>query len=296
MALHTLKRFLDLDTKLRILGDMPFFRSLNLSKNELTDVAKYIQPKIFKAQENIITQDSADDTIYFIFQGSVDIIINGCTTINEKKAGDYFGEIAALFPQFRRTATIRAKKESVIGEIQSQIFINFLNQHQAAYRDIAFTLAQQLAHRNTFVREFKNPPTIFIGSSTEGRTNMELVKKELEKSIKCTIRCWNKGVFDPSKTFIECLENIVDTCDFGIIVLTSDDIITIRDERYFTSRDNLIFELGLCMGKLSRDRTFYIVPENDKNFRLPTDLDGITRVCINNLTPLIECIKKLNIK
>jgi hypothetical protein len=41
-------------------------------------------------------------------------------------------------------------------------------------------------------------------------------------------------------------------------------------------RDNVVFELGLFVGGIGRDRTFIVVPDNTPDLRLPSDLAGVT--------------------
>jgi hypothetical protein len=65
--------------------------------------------------------------------------------------------------------------------------------------------------------------------------------------------------------------------DFAVMVLTPDDLLNIRGESHKTPRDNVLFELGLLMGHLGRDRTL-IVSERGAELKLPSDLDGITRI------------------
>jgi hypothetical protein len=67
----------------------------------------------------------------------------------------------------------------------------------------------------------------------------------------------------------------LDDSDYAAFVLTADDISRSRGRQSQTPRDNVLFELGLFMGRLGRDRTF-IVQAADTPLRLPSDLDGIT--------------------
>jgi Predicted nucleotide-binding protein containing TIR-like domain len=69
--------------------------------------------------------------------------------------------------------------------------------------------------------------------------------------------------------------NALEQFDFGIMVLSPDDLLESRNERFASPRDNVVFELGLFMGRLGRSRTF-IVHEKDANLKLPSDLAGIS--------------------
>jgi predicted nucleotide-binding protein len=116
-------------------------------------------------------------------------------------------------------------------------------------------------------------PKIFIGSSVEGLSIAYAVQNNLQYDGDVTV--WNQGVFELSKTAIESLNDLIENTDFGIFVFSPDDMIKIKDRMQNTVRDNVIFELGLFIGKLSRKRTFIIIPDKTE-LRIPTDLIGIT--------------------
>ncbi len=42
---------------------------------------------------------------------------------------------------------------------------------------------------------------------------------------------------------------------------TLDDVVNFRGENRPAVRDNVLFELGLAMGRLGRERVFYMLPE-----------------------------------
>jgi hypothetical protein len=115
---------------------------------------------------------------------------------------------------------------------------------------------------------------VFVGSSTEGLGVATLVKKVLEAKLgdQVVIAPWNEGTFVPSKSYIGSLEDELQSVDFAILILTRDDEAVIRNAKEAVPRDNVLFELGLFMGKLGRGRVFYLGP---KGLKLPTDLWGI---------------------
>jgi predicted nucleotide-binding protein len=76
------------------------------------------------------------------------------------------------------------------------------------------------------------------------------------------------------------LESILETApsfDFAVLVLAADDKTISRGRRENTPRDNVLFELGLFMGVLGKERAFMVVASNDK-VKLPSDLAGVQQV------------------
>lgn len=117
-------------------------------------------------------------------------------------------------------------------------------------------------------------PRLFIGSSSESLGLAYAVHENLKRDAECTP--WNEGVFEPSKYTLESIVQVLSTSDFGLFVFAGDDILRMRSVDYAAVRDNVLFELGMFVGRLGRDRTFFLLPEDQRNFRLPTDLLGLT--------------------
>lgn len=116
-------------------------------------------------------------------------------------------------------------------------------------------------------------PSLFVGSSSEGLKFAKALQVLLEHA--CEVSLWSQGVFGLSEGTLESLVHAVDRFDFAILVLTPDDVITSRDIMSTGPRDNVLFELGMFMGSLGRERTF-IVYDRTAKVRLPSDLAGVS--------------------
>lgn len=118
-------------------------------------------------------------------------------------------------------------------------------------------------------------PSLFIASSAESVGVAFALQENLEHVAEVTV--WSQGVFELSRFALESLLDVLDTADFGIFVFAPDDMLSIRGQDKQTVRDNVLFELGMFVGRLGRERNFVIIPRgNEESFRLPTDLLGLT--------------------
>lgn len=77
----------------------------------------------------------------------------------------------------------------------------------------------------------------------------------------------NKG-----KTIIEKLESEIDRVQFGIVLYTADDNCPDGKKR---ARQNVVFEHGLLIGRLGRERVCVIM---DENIEKPGDSDGLVYI------------------
>lgn len=116
-------------------------------------------------------------------------------------------------------------------------------------------------------------PKIFIGSSREGLDIANAIHANLTRDAECTV--WSNGVFQISGSTIYSLINALRNSDFGVFVFSPDDLTIMRGQQNPVVRDNVIFELGLFIGRLGVERCFFITPDHVADLRLPTDLMGI---------------------
>lgn len=114
---------------------------------------------------------------------------------------------------------------------------------------------------------------LFIGSSKEGKDIADFLQLGLDHDVEVTV--WHQGVFGLSKGSLDDLVNASHKFDFAALILTPDDLTNKREKTVNSPRDNVIFELGLFMGALGRERTF-IVYCRDDSIDLPSDLAGVT--------------------
>ena len=116
-------------------------------------------------------------------------------------------------------------------------------------------------------------PSLFVGSSSEGYRIAQHVQILLDKVSE--VELWTQGVYGLSQGTLESLLLAIDRFDFAILVLTPDDLAVSRGSSKSVARDNVIFELGLFVGAIGRDRTFMLYDRANPP-ELPSDLAGIT--------------------
>lgn len=115
-------------------------------------------------------------------------------------------------------------------------------------------------------------PRIFIASAVESLDVADAINVNLDHQAEVTV--WKHG-FNLSQNTIDSLVKMAESVDFAIFIFTPDDIAQIRDQQKHIVRDNVVFELGLFVGTLGKDRCFIVKPR-DTDLHLPTDLLGLT--------------------
>jgi 8-oxo-dGTP pyrophosphatase MutT (NUDIX family) len=117
-------------------------------------------------------------------------------------------------------------------------------------------------------------PKIFIASSGEQLDVAYAVQENLQDHAEITV--WNQGMFGLSRYALESLFDTLDNFNFGIFIFTPDDTAKIKNNQMLVARDNIVFELGLFLGRYGRERCFIIQPAEADDLHLPTDFAGIT--------------------
>lgn len=117
-------------------------------------------------------------------------------------------------------------------------------------------------------------PKVFIGSSREGVKIADAIHSNLTYEAECTV--WKDGVFQLSSNTLSALIEALRNSDFGVFVFSPDDVTVMRSSSSETVRDNVLFELGLFIGRLGQERCFFLIPDAATDLRLPSDLAGVT--------------------
>ena len=129
-------------------------------------------------------------------------------------------------------------------------------------------------------------PPVFIASSTEGLDLAYAVQQNIEHFAAPTV--WSQGVFQASSVVLDQLIKSLEIFKFGVFVFSPDDVLLMRGEERSAPRDNVVFELGLFIGRLGRERNFVIVPRGHRDLKLPTDLLGLITVDFDDTRPFAE--------
>ncbi|BFT73426.1 TIR domain-containing protein [Paenibacillus sp. P36] len=114
---------------------------------------------------------------------------------------------------------------------------------------------------------------LFIGSSAESIDVAEALQSNLHFS--CDVTVWSQLLFPPSHTTLAPLIKQAQASDFAIFVFQPNDLTLLRDSVVSTVRDNVILELGLFIGQIGLERTYFLIPEKE-DFHIATDLLGLT--------------------
>lgn len=115
-------------------------------------------------------------------------------------------------------------------------------------------------------------PAVFIASSVEGLAVADAINVNLDHDVHCTL--WRNGTF---KLGSDALVNLIaksSAVDFAVFVFTPDDITSMRGTQLAVARDNVVFELGLFIGSLGKDRC-YVVKPRGAEMHLPSDVAGV---------------------
>lgn len=247
----------------------------------ISKIARASKIRSYPPNSRLIIQGSDDNSIAFVLGGRVEILVNG-RKVAERTAGQHVGEMSVIDPSARRSATVVAAQQTDVAWVDEHDFARIASAHPELWRALAVELADRLRQRGALIRDRNPVPEIFIGSSTESLKVATAIERALNPDP-IRIHHWKKGVFGASEATIESLEKLLPQCDFAILILTADDKVRIRGKRKAAPRDNVVFELGLFIGAIGRNRTFMLA-ENRTELRLPPDLLGVTYLPLDTKT------------
>jgi CRP/FNR family transcriptional regulator, cyclic AMP receptor protein len=222
----------------------------------------------------IIKQGAEDTDVYFIIAGQCEALVNG-RKVATRPPGQCVGEMVAIEPTQARAATIVAVEPTIVAKIGEEAFHEVATLHPCLYRNIAKELAKRLLARNKTMGAFHDTTRVFLISSKEAIEVARIIQNALSHDFLVTL--WTDDVFKVASYPLQALEDALAECDFAIAVAHSDDVTESREKNWPSPRDNVIFELGLFMGRLTRQRAILMEPR-DEELKLPSDLAGVTSI------------------
>ncbi|SDL21245.1 CBASS system CD-NTase-associated NAD(+) hydrolase Cap12 [Siphonobacter aquaeclarae] len=117
---------------------------------------------------------------------------------------------------------------------------------------------------------------LFIGSSSEELELAHAAKLLLEQDFDVTIwndTVWDSAVFRINQNFLSDLLKASLKFDFGILIGSKDDKVEYRGTSALQPRDNILFELGLFLGRLGPNKCAFLI---EKDIKVLSDVQGIT--------------------
>lgn len=137
---------------------------------------------------------------------------------------------------------------------------------------------------------------IFIGSSSEELELANAAKSILERDFEVTIwndSVWDSSVFKINNNFLNDLLRASLQFDFGLLIGSTDDLVEYRGDIVLQPRDNVLFELGLFIGRLGLSKCAFVI---DKELKVLSDISGITlaRYEKNDVPSFVKSISQVS--
>lgn len=237
--------------------------------------------RVVRTGEKIATQGDSGEEVFLILEGEVEIVINE-HTVDYAHSGECVGEMVLFDPLRRRGATLISKTECLLFVVGVSLLRDEIRrqkpQNPLVY-NLAAMVVDRLRKREWLCRPPNARPLVFIGSSVESKKIAEKVEKRIKKSDGVDTELWTaEDMFSLSKGIMEDLEKWISKCDFAVLILSKDDYLKSRGNEYDAPRDNVVFELGYCMGRIGRDRTLFLLENGTSphETKIPSDINGLT--------------------
>lgn len=221
-----------------------------------------------KKAARIIEQGGHDTDVYLIVAGALDIVVNG-KTVGTRIAGDHVGEMAAMQPEQRRSATIAAREDSLLLKIAGPRIAGLGERYPRIWRVFAHELTHRLRQRNDRVSAVNDKVRVFAICSAETRHFAEELRSQFAGEP-FELAIWGEGAFRASHYAVESLEQELDRCDAALAIFDGDGA-------RGATHDDLIFELGFLMGRLGRHRVA-LLERAGEELKTPCRLGGMTTI------------------
>ncbi|VDO13550.1 unnamed protein product [Brugia timori] len=238
-------------------------------------LASKVQLRAVATGESVIKQGDSDNFVLLILAGLFDIVVNG-RRVARRTIGDHVGEMAAIDSAQPRAATVTAAEPGLVAMISEAHLAEAGQNFPHVYKVIAKELARRLHQRNAHVGSAREKIKLFVISSKESMGVARAIQNALQYDDFVTT-VWTDGVFRAGSSALQSLLDAVDDSDFAVAIAHADDMTNFRGTEWPAPRDNVVFELGLFMGRLGKERAILMEPR-ERDVKLPSDLAGVTTI------------------
>jgi len=236
----------------------------------LADVGQLLE---LEPGDVLMTEGDLGSDFCFVLAGAFDIMVKG-NRVQSRIPGDHVGEIAALEPGQKRTATVQAVEVAVVLKVDGEDLRRIAQQNTDVMEGIAREANKRLAERNDRESLRNSYPHVLAISAKEALP----IVREIESLLRdddLVVRPWDQGgVFAVSSYPIPSLQQALQEADFALVVATPEDVTRTRGVDRPTPRDNVTFEMGMAIGAIGLDRALIVTPSD--RTELGTDLNGVT--------------------
>ena len=200
----------------------------------------------------VMMQGEPGADIYLVLAGQVSIQVNGREIVT-REAGEHVGEMALIDPSARRSASVFACDDAVLARVSEPDFTQVARDYPEMGRVLARELGDRLRARDRLVPARNAAPQLLVVAATDAVPMAKQLHALLEADG-IDGKLWPDPLFGAEDFVIDAVQSVLETTDFVVLVLGEGNL----DER---DRDNAIFELGLFIGLLGRERVVLVVPE-----------------------------------
>ncbi|MBZ0170486.1 putative nucleotide-binding protein containing TIR-like domain protein [Candidatus Methylomirabilis lanthanidiphila] len=126
---------------------------------------------------------------------------------------------------------------------------------------------------------------LFVGSSTEAadsgalRSLIDQLSQHLGSDVE--VISWQNTIWSNLESALRTLTQSLTEYSYAVFLGWPDDKLEMRTRKFYCCRDNVIFEFGLFLSQLGRERTFFVAPKpgiklppDDLEYHILTDLRG----------------------
>lgn len=249
-----------------------------------------------KAGDSLVHEGDTGSDFFFVLEGAFAILVKR-NRVGERSYGDHIGEIAALDPGQKRSATVTAIEPSVVWRVPGETFRDLARTHPELMEAVALEANKRLAQRNDRECARNESPQIVAISAKEALP----VVREIEGLLRddaFRFRPWDQGgVFGISSYPVPSLVEALKGADFALVLATPEDKVRTRGKTRPVPRDNVTFEMGMAIGILGLDRVIVVTPAAHTD--LSSDMNGVTvlryrtdRELDEALRPIVNDLRK----